>query len=151
MSLKLEAAELAYALEWRYATLDEVVNWADSKIEADDNPDINLIEIAFSKNTSNALSLLRKISKDSDDWIAIRRFFRRFSSIELLSFSDSQKLSKHLFTKVAYTDDFPDDMAVFLSHWDAIDLAKGRITGKSVDDAIRDFLDDMRALAIEKF
>lgn len=151
MSTKLEAAELVYALEWGYATLDEVVSWADSKVEEDDDPDINLIEIAFSINASNALSLLHKISKGTDDWIALRHFFKRFSSIGLLSFSDSQKLSKHLFMKVAYADDFPDDMAVFLSHWDAIDLSKGRIIGQSVDDAITDFLDDMRALAIEKF
>jgi len=148
MNIELEAAELALALEWGYTNLAEVVKWADEKIESDDTADINLIEISFTKNAPEALTLLRTFSKNADEWIVLRHFFNRFSSVESMSFSDSQKLAKHLFMKVIDADDFPKDMAVFFSHWDAIDLAKDGIIGKSADDAIREFLADMRALAI---
>ena len=147
MSIELEAAELRIALEWGYADLSEIIGWADKYVAQSEAPNINIIELAFTKSPSEAIEILNRISKNSDTWNPIRLFFGRFIDVKMLDYPDASKLAKHLFMLTIYSDDCPDDMTAFYSHWDNIDLAKDRQILKPLDDAITEFISDMRAIA----
>jgi len=148
MDVNLKAGEFLIALEWGYASLDEVISWADHEISESENPKIEFIDLSLSKSNHEAITVLRGLSKGVDDWMVLRFFFNRFSKIEKLSVSDASKLARHLYMKCTYQDTCPEDLLIFSSHWDDIDLARDRIIALHVDDAINNFLADMRRLSI---
>ncbi len=147
MSIELEAAELRIALEWGYADLSEIIEWADKYVAQSETPNINIIELAFTKSRSEAIEKLNKLSKNLDMWSPIRLFFGRFLNVKMLNYPDASKLAKNLYMLTVYSDDCPEDMTAFYSHWDSIDLAKDRQILKSLDDAITEFILDMIAIA----
>lgn len=148
MNVQTKAAEFLIALEWGYASLSEITTWADDKIAASEDPEIDLIEIALCKTKPKAIERLRKVSEHSDEWLALRHFFNRFKDLETLSVTKASTLAKSLFFKSMYDNDCPSEFGVFESHWDAIDLARDGASRITVEQSISDFLADLKALAI---
>jgi len=147
MNIELEAAELALALEWGYATLAEATSWADEKISTSDNPKLDIIEVAFSKKSSDAIQHLNNLSKGIDEWVLIRVFLKRFRDIDILSYADASKLARFLFMQSVHQNDCPDDMIIFHHHSDNIDLAKQGDINCTTEEAIGEFLADVKAIA----
>ncbi|WP_425074471.1 hypothetical protein [Sagittula sp. S175] len=140
-----EAAALALALDWGYADLSEATTWADAQILAAEVPDALLIDVALARTPGEAASLLRALSEGANRWQALAVFLRRFDTLTTMSPAEASALARDLYMLAAYEDP-PAAFRPFVTHWDAIDLARDDVCG-DLDTCIRAFLDDIHHVA----
>jgi len=140
-----EACELALALSWGYASLSEVIEWADTQIVSDRQPSIQLIDLSLSHNVPDALSQLNAIADSADFWVAATNFLNRFCSLDVLPPFSALILAEHLY-HLAIRVDSPPHFTRFVSHWDSIDLALAGYSGRP-EVQVATFLADIKSVA----
>jgi len=144
---KIEAGELALAMSWGYAQLQEVTNWADSIIATSETPDDILIELSLSESASTSISYLNELSDPTEYWLITSCFLGRSYQLANMPPQEASKLARKLYD-LAMRDDAPSYFQNFASHWDNIDLAVDGVMG-NIDESIQNFLKDIRE-AVEK-
>ena len=144
---KLNAGALALALEWEFADLKEIIEWADKYILRSDAPELEIIDLSLSKNTMEAIRYLNIIKGPFDKWTILRKFFGRFKETHILSVKNACDLSWQLYKLIEFAEYVPKDLKQLTLYSDDFDLALNGING-TPEFRAAELLKDIKRLSI---
>lgn len=142
---RVAAGELALALKWGEANVEEAISWADSLIGDMDFPDDDLIEISLANNNADAITALNLLSAQIDKWQIVSALLQRLAKKSSLTPSEASQLARRLYD-VAMRENAPKFLSAFCGHWDDIDLAIDGVYG-DVEASVEAFLADIKEAA----
>ena len=131
-----QANELAIALEWGLADLDEVVRRADSVMAANDEFEPNLIDISLATNLAEALAALNQFLPGPHSQSGLSSLFKRILAIEPLAPDQACRLAQRVFN-LASSEGASDELSRLVGHWDYIQLAIDGILGDPEEEVAK--------------
>ncbi|PHS03791.1 MAG: hypothetical protein COA78_17325 [Blastopirellula sp.] len=140
------AKAYAEALPLNAISIEEIVAWADSIILEEDEPCIEIIELAFCSKGSDAITYLNLLSVGADEEASIRFLFSLCYKALKDGLTDYSAVAKRLFFWSMYETEL-DGFNELGSFWDDLDLANEGIVGEPevVKKEILDFLSENKA------
>lgn len=145
MSLRDEAEALAIALEIGFASIEDVIDWADAKIVALDQPPYELIEVSCAGRQAvpDVAHALRAIAGTPDVAAASKIVIARMAAALDRGSTTAEKVARALY-RMSLNGHVPEASAegAMVGLDDAFDLAHGGTYG-SIEDAesdVRSFL-----------
>ena len=145
---RTQAGDLAVALQHGYIDLQAVVEWADEQISETVEPDVRLIDLSLTSGPGEATGILRSISQDTDFWLILSHFLKRFYDVKTLKPQEALKLAKCLY-ELTTNEIAPKEFTALASHWDVIDLAMDGVMGDT-NECTQNLLRDIRAAVQSK-
>ncbi|TDF34928.1 hypothetical protein EYS14_21340 [Alteromonadaceae bacterium M269] len=116
------------ALPLNVINLKEIINWADSIIVKEDEPNIEVLELAGSTKGSEVMAQLSLLSSGYDEEASMRIFFGLCFKALKNGDAEYPKVAKRLFFWSAYETSL-HGFEELTSYWDALDLADRGIYG----------------------
>lgn len=139
------AGELALALKWGEANLEEAIEWADGLISSMEIPDDDLTEVSLASSNAEAITALHSLSAKVQEWEIISALLQRLAQKTSMLPREASQLAKRLY-HLAMEKDAPKFLSAFCGHWDEIDLAIDGVYG-DVDSSVEAFLADLKEAA----
>ena len=121
MQLKEQAKAYIEALGLNSVNLDEIINWADSIILNEVDPQLTVIELASAKNKSEVVTALNKLAKEANELIAIQILFGILYKSLSSGASNYSEVAKRLYFWNSYESESTTFNGVS-RFWDALDL-----------------------------
>jgi hypothetical protein len=123
-SIQIEAEAKVLAIKYDAISLEEIIKWSDSKIQAQDKPDIAFIELSLSKSIGEAVSALNSFGQSECKKEIAKVAFTYFYQSLMTEKGNFQKISKALYDMVMdeYSPSSEADGQMW-SFWDELDLA----------------------------
>ena len=139
------AGELALALKWGEANLEEAIEWADGLISSMEIPDDDLTEVSLASSNAEAITALHSLSAKVQEWEIISALLQRLAQKTSMLPREASQLAKRLY-HLKMEKDAPKFLSAFCGHWDEIDLAIDGVYG-DVDSSVEAFLADLKEAA----
>ena len=78
MDIKTEAEARVFALRYGAISLEEIITWADSHIQYDENPNYNFLDLSLAKSTGEPISALNGFGTSNDKANVAKLTFKFF-------------------------------------------------------------------------
>ena len=124
------AHAFSQAIPLNVVTIKDVIKWADSLIEIEDEPSVVIIDLALCVTCSEAVTLLNALSVGFDEKRAMRIFFGLCYEALRNEVVDYPVVAKRLFFWSAYETTL-EGFGELVSYWDELDIADAGVYGDS--------------------
>ena len=122
------AKSFSEALKLGAVALEDIIQWADTVIVKENEPSIEVIELALCKKESDALKYLSSMASSADEEMSYRILFGLLYDALLHERSRYIDVAKRLYFWSAYEKNI-EGYGELIRYWDAIQLAESGAHG----------------------
>lgn len=130
MDVRIETTARELAIQYGALSLDDLIGWADGKIENEATPDTRYFDISLAKSMDDVISALNSFGPSNDKTSVAKLTFRFFYESLNSGKGDFQKIARGIYDMATngYLPD-PEVEGEMWSYWDSLDLAIDGIFG----------------------
>lgn len=145
MRIKEDAELLLLGLTTGYATVEEVIDWADKVITDYDSPPIEVLEISALEGVDDTIVKLRKMKGEYDWSVVFARFLGLLHRKLLEDRTKARQMVNRLYLlMIEYREKLPEEIEHSIYYFDdGYDLASNGVYG-DINDLTDEFLDFLK-------